>query len=145
MSALNRQVGGDHYKNRGMQPVELWAALDLNAFQGAIVKYITRHKEKNGAADIDKAEHFFELMLALYPVRWWHLLPGRFWWDRRRQKAVVKNVDRYASENRLTSSEAYAIRCALLPALYYDRRITALLFTKYLENIRTENGYTTNG
>jgi hypothetical protein len=30
-----------------------------------VVKYVTRHKEKNGAADIRKAIHYLELLLEL--------------------------------------------------------------------------------
>jgi len=33
--------------------------------QGNIIKYVTRHKNKNGAQDIKKAIHYLELILAL--------------------------------------------------------------------------------
>ena len=52
------QVAGDHYKNRGIQPVEYIAANELNFFQGNIVKYITRHKDKNGIDDLAKVIHY---------------------------------------------------------------------------------------
>lgn len=143
MSALDKQVGGDHYKTKAMQPVELWAALDLNGFQASIVKYITRHEEKNGAADIDKAEHFFALMVELQPVRWWHKLTtlNDIFSPRIRQRKVVKHITRYADENGLTGSEQFAIRCALLPAFNTDRAVTSGLFRHYIANIRTDNGY----
>ena len=63
--ALVKQHGGSHYKNKGIQPVEYAAANNLDFFQGSVVKYVTRHKEKNGAEDIRKAIHFLEFILEL--------------------------------------------------------------------------------
>lgn len=42
--ALSRQVGGDHYKVKGIQPVEFIRANGLDFFEGSAVKYITRHR-----------------------------------------------------------------------------------------------------
>ena len=41
---MQRQVGGDHYKDCGIQPVEYIHSNDLNYFEGNVIKYITRHK-----------------------------------------------------------------------------------------------------
>lgn len=57
-SPLVPQVGGNHYKDRGIQPVEYINANNLNFFQGNIVKYITRHKDKNGLEDLAKVIHY---------------------------------------------------------------------------------------
>lgn len=65
MSALDMQAGGSHYKNLAIQPVEYIQANGLDYFQGNIVKYITRHKTKNGAEDIKKAIHYCQLILEL--------------------------------------------------------------------------------
>lgn len=65
MSALDTQAGGSHYKNLAIQPVEYIQANGLDYFQGNIVKYITRHKAKNGAEDIKKAIHYCQLILEL--------------------------------------------------------------------------------
>jgi hypothetical protein len=65
MSALDTQAGGSHYKNLAIQPVEYIQANGLDYFQGNIVKYITRHKTKNGAEDIKKAIHYCQLILEL--------------------------------------------------------------------------------
>ena len=65
MSALDTQAGGSHYKNLAIQPVEYIQANGLDYFQGNIVKYITRHKAKNGAEDIKKAIHYCQLILDL--------------------------------------------------------------------------------
>ena len=64
-SALNVQVGGEHYKNLAIQPVEYIHANNLSFFEGNIVKYITRHKTKNKAQDIRKVIHYAQLILQL--------------------------------------------------------------------------------
>lgn len=65
MSALDKQVSGDHYKDKGIQPIVYILANNLGFCEGNVVKYVTRHKEKNGAADIRKAIHYLELLLEL--------------------------------------------------------------------------------
>jgi hypothetical protein len=64
-SALDKQVSGNHYKDCGIQPIEYIHANNLNYFEGNAVKYITRHRKKNGKADIEKAIHYLELLLEL--------------------------------------------------------------------------------
>ena len=69
-SALQSQIGGGHYRTKTIQPVEYWHANKLDAFQGAVVKYVTRHREKNRAEDLKKAIHYIQLYLELeYGVR----------------------------------------------------------------------------
>lgn len=63
---LDTQVGGDHYKGRGIQPVEYIMSNQLGYFEGNIVKYITRWKQKGGYADIDKVIHYCELLKWLH-------------------------------------------------------------------------------
>lgn len=65
VSALDKQVSGNHYKDCGIQPIEYIHANGLDYFQGNVVKYVTRHKSKNGKADIEKAIHYLELILEL--------------------------------------------------------------------------------
>jgi len=64
-SALSTQIDGDHYKKLAIQPVEYITANNLGFIEGCVVKYITRHKEKNGADDIKKIIHFCQLLLEL--------------------------------------------------------------------------------
>ena len=66
-SALDEQVGGDHYKKLGMQPIELIRDINANFFQGNVIKYITRYKDKNGIKDLEKAKHYLELIEELHP------------------------------------------------------------------------------
>ena len=64
-SALNIQVGGEHYKQMKIQPVEYIHANNLSFLEGNVVKYITRHKTKNKAQDIRKIIHYCTLILQL--------------------------------------------------------------------------------
>lgn len=65
MGALDVQVGGGHYKDLAIQPAEYNQRNGLGFCEGSVVKYVTRHKAKNGAEDIKKAIHFLELLLEL--------------------------------------------------------------------------------
>ena len=64
--ALKVQIGGDHYKDCGIQPVEYIHANKLDYFEGNVIKYITRHRTKGqGKKDIEKVIHYAQLILAL--------------------------------------------------------------------------------
>ena len=65
MSALSKQVGGQHYKDRAIQPVQYIHANGLGFFEGNVIKYVTRWRDKNGLADIEKAKHYLELLIEL--------------------------------------------------------------------------------
>ena len=66
-NALKKQVGGEHYKDCSIQPVEYIFQNGLNYFEGNVVKYITRHRKKGeGKKDVEKAIHYAQLILELY-------------------------------------------------------------------------------
>jgi hypothetical protein len=65
-SALNRQVGGSHYRDKGIQPIIYIHANNLGFCEGNVVKYVTRWREKNGIADLEKAKHYLELLIELH-------------------------------------------------------------------------------
>lgn len=62
-STLSTQVGGDHYTKRAIQPWEYIEANGLDFFEGNIVKYITRYKDKDGVKDLRKAKHYIEYLI----------------------------------------------------------------------------------
>lgn len=64
--SLAKQIGGDHYKDMNIQPVEFIVANNIPFLEGNVIKYICRHSSKNGVDDIKKAIHYCELMLDLY-------------------------------------------------------------------------------
>jgi len=57
------QVGGDHYKSKAIQPWDYIAANKLGYFEGNVVKYVTRYKEKGGVADLEKAAHYLQKLI----------------------------------------------------------------------------------
>ena len=59
------QQSGNHYKNGKIQPIEYSERNNLSMCQGNIVKYVTRHKEKNGVDDLAKVVHY-ALLEALF-------------------------------------------------------------------------------
>jgi len=52
---LTDQVGGSHYRDMGIQPMEYSEKNGLSAAEHSVVKYITRHKAKGGVEDLRKA------------------------------------------------------------------------------------------
>ena len=60
-----RQVGGSHYRDFEIMPIEYISKNKLDFLEGNIIKYISRHKKKNGAEDIRKVIHYAELILEL--------------------------------------------------------------------------------
>ena len=80
MSEANAmQIGGEHYKaddeaqsraeQVGLNKVpEHWDIVHvhgLDYFQGAITKYVMRHKRKRGLEDLQKARHFLDKNIEL--------------------------------------------------------------------------------
>lgn len=61
---LNIQIGGNHYKNLKIQPIEYCMENNLGACESAIIKYITRYKNKNGIEDLKKIKHYVDLLIA---------------------------------------------------------------------------------
>lgn len=64
----DRQVGGEHYQKaaltctcgRTYQHWDLVQALNWDYFQGQIIKYLMRWRNKNGVQDLEKAAHFLD-------------------------------------------------------------------------------------
>lgn len=56
-----RQVGGAHYTDMKIQPLEFAMANAWDAGAFSILKYLSRHASKNGHQDVQKASHFIDL------------------------------------------------------------------------------------
>ena len=61
--ALDIQVGGNHYKDLVIQPVEYIHANKIGYFEGNVIKYVSRWRAKNGIADLEKAKHYIDLLI----------------------------------------------------------------------------------
>lgn len=59
------QVGGNHYQ-LPIQPIDYIVKNNLGYREGNVIKYVTRHKNKNGKEDILKAIHYLKMILEDY-------------------------------------------------------------------------------
>ncbi len=64
-SVLNVQIGGTHYKECAIQPIQFIEANKLGFLEGCIIKRVTRHNKPTGKGrqDIEKAIHELQLLL----------------------------------------------------------------------------------
>lgn len=65
--ALDEQVGGNHYKNMKIQPLEYITANQLGYCEGNIIKYVSRWKSKGGIEDLRKARHYLDVLIESQP------------------------------------------------------------------------------
>jgi hypothetical protein len=65
MSANDTQISGNHYKGKPLQVWDFVAANNLGYFEGNIVKYVSRWKDKGGVDDLRKAKHYIEKLIEL--------------------------------------------------------------------------------
>lgn len=66
-TALQRQIGGNHYKGFAIQPVQYTHANGLSFLAGCVLKRICRFNQPGGKGrqDLEKAIHELELCLEL--------------------------------------------------------------------------------
>lgn len=65
-SPRNKQIGGTHYKDFEIQPIDFIVRNNLDWFTGNAIKYLLRHKLKHGKEDLMKAIHYIELAVDYY-------------------------------------------------------------------------------
>ncbi|MHB8413904.1 MAG: DUF3310 domain-containing protein [Acidiferrobacteraceae bacterium] len=65
MSANKRQVAGVHYKNLDPQPWDVVHKWNLGFFEGNVIKYIARWRNKGGLEDLEKAKHYLDKLLEI--------------------------------------------------------------------------------
>ena len=63
MSAYDKQIGGSHYRSLKIQPSKFVIENELLFPEGCVIKYICRHRFKNGKEDLLKAIHFIEMII----------------------------------------------------------------------------------
>lgn len=63
--ALSVQVGGAHYKDFVIQPVEFITRNKLGFLEGCVIKRICRFRAKNGREDLEKIKHEIDLLIEL--------------------------------------------------------------------------------
>ena len=64
MRSLEKE-GSEHYKGYKIEPAEFIARNNLGFVEGNIIKYVLRHKNKDGLKDLQKAKHYLEMLIEL--------------------------------------------------------------------------------
>jgi len=64
-SALDKQIGGSHYKDFEIQPVVFIHKNKLPFCLGNVVKYVCRYVVTKNPEDLEKAKHYLDLQLEL--------------------------------------------------------------------------------
>ena len=59
----DNQIGGKHYGNMAIEPVEFAMKNGLDFCQASIIKYVCRFREKNGIEDLKKAKHYIDILI----------------------------------------------------------------------------------
>ena len=67
-TATDSQVGGDHYLKHSIQPWDIWQEYELNAFEGAVLKYLLRRKGDR-VEDLKKARHTLDRLIEIEEAR----------------------------------------------------------------------------
>ena len=60
---MRKQIGGTHYSNLAIEPIDFITANNLGFCEGNIVKYIARWKAKNGIEDLKKARWYIDFLI----------------------------------------------------------------------------------
>lgn len=60
-NSKKKQVGGSHYQ-LPIQPIEYVVKNNIPYREACVIKYVTRHRSKNGLEDIEKAIHYLEMI-----------------------------------------------------------------------------------
>lgn len=63
-SPLDIQIGGDHYKNMAIQPLEFFIANSTPFAEASICKYVLRHNLKGKRQDLEKAKHLIDVLIS---------------------------------------------------------------------------------
>ena len=63
MSSLDIQVGGNHYKEMAIQPIEFIMKNNIGFMEGNAIKYISRWRSKGGIEDLKKARHYLDMLI----------------------------------------------------------------------------------
>lgn len=60
---MNIQIGGTHYKDYNIQPIEFIHANKIPFCEANAIKYLCRWRNKNGVQDLEKAKHYIDLLI----------------------------------------------------------------------------------
>lgn len=65
LSSLTEQVGGSHYKDYRIQPVQFFHENNVPFIEASVCKYVLRWRNKNGIEDLKKARHYLDMLIEM--------------------------------------------------------------------------------
>ena len=60
---MREQIGGTHYSDLAIEPIDFITANNLGFCEGNVIKYISRWKAKNGIEDLKKARWYIDFLI----------------------------------------------------------------------------------
>ena len=63
--SLDVQIGGSHYKDMVIQPAEYCEYNNIPALEASVIKYVSRHMNKNGVQDLEKAKDLINMIIEM--------------------------------------------------------------------------------
>ena len=60
---MREQIGGTHYSDLAIEPIDFIIANNLGFCEGNVIKYISRWKVKNGIEDLEKARWYIDFLI----------------------------------------------------------------------------------
>ena len=63
MSKKDIQIGGSHYKDMKIQPLDYIVENEIPYREANVIKYVSTYKSKNGIEDLRKARHYLDLLI----------------------------------------------------------------------------------
>ena len=60
---MREQIGGTHYSDLAIEPIDFITANNLGFCEGNVIKYVSRWKVKNGIEDLEKARWYIDFLI----------------------------------------------------------------------------------
>lgn len=128
------QISGEHYKS-GFQHWDWVVTNNMDYFRANATKYITRHKKKNGLADLRKALHY---LVKLQELVVWGIKPTMLFESTKFKPKKPVSVEVFCQYNDLDSSQR-GIMEAILES--EESEITSLTVARILLDTYIEEFY----
>lgn len=62
----DNSINPSHYNRHKIEPWDFICANQFDYLEGCVIKYISRHRKKNGVQDLMKAQSYINKMISVY-------------------------------------------------------------------------------
>lgn len=127
MSSLDTQVGGSHYKDNAIQPLQYSMANGLGFCEANIIKYTTRYRHKGGLEDLKKVKHYIELHFDTVKTEPWIFTMTRMFLNSAKGRSTIGiQPSEYIVANGISNKN----EMHLIAGVCFWRDMTQTAFTK---------------